>query len=56
VLGVSILPLSAIFLLDFLLEQFKNIEKPKYCTIGTVQKSRKTKNTALLEQFINLEK
>jgi hypothetical protein len=38
------------------LEQFKNIEKPKYCTIGTVQKSRKTKNTTLLEQFKNLEK
>jgi predicted Holliday junction resolvase-like endonuclease len=28
----------------------------KYRTIGTVQKSRKTKNTTLLEQFKNLEK
>jgi hypothetical protein len=28
----------------------------KYYTIGTVQKSRKSKNTALLEKFKNLEK
>ena len=28
----------------------------KYHTFGTVQKSRKTKNTTLLEQFKNLEK
>ena len=32
------------------------MKNKKYHTVGTVQKSRKTKNTTLLEQFKNLEK
>jgi len=32
------------------------MKNKKYHTVGTVSKSRKTKNTTLSEQFQNLEK